>query len=237
MRSKPKVSVIITTKNEEKYIENCLKSVKNQTLKPVDIIVTDSESDDRTVKIARKYTNKILVKKCGISEGRNMGAKMARGDILAFLDADTMLLPNTLEKVVEAYVDKRVVGASCPVLPMSADIRYVSVYMIFNALAKMSITVGKPHIAGMFCTYRKDAFIKSGGFDKECGICEDFHLSVRMRKLGKIKFVMHALALTSHRRIQKMGIRTPDRYIRAWIKFLLTNKSYSLEWYNKHMAR
>lgn len=237
MWGKPKVSVIVTTRNEEKCIEHCLRSVKNQTLKGVEIVVTDSESKDRTVKIARKYTSRIVVKKCGIAEGRNMGAKMAKGEVLAFLDADTILLPDTLEKIVEAYKSRKVVGASCPVLPISADLRYVSIYMFYNAFARMSTVVRKPQIAGMFCTYRKDAFDKVGGFSEDCGIYEDFHLSLRIGKLGRVQFVMPALALTSHRRLQKMGLRIPERYIRGWLKLMLTGRSYSLKWYDAHVAR
>ncbi len=53
-----KISVVVCTKNEEKYIEGCLKRLVNQIIKP-EIIIIDGHSKDNTIKIARKYTRKI----------------------------------------------------------------------------------------------------------------------------------------------------------------------------------
>lgn len=234
---KPAASVIVTTRNEEKIIEHCLRSVRNQTVKNIEIILVDACSTDRTVRIARKYINRLAVKKCNVAEGRNIGAGMARSDVLVFLDADSMLLPETLEEVLKAYKRRGVVGASCPVLPISADIRYVSVYMFYNSMARLSSILRKPQIAGIFCTYRREAFEKVGGFSKEVGILEDYHLSMRIGKLGKVKFLTNTVALTSPRRLKKMGIRVPDRYLLAWLKFMLTGRSFGMKWYDKHMAR
>src|SRR5437867_2701970 len=98
---KPLVSVIIPSLNEENYIEKSLKSVKAQDYKnDIEIIVADSNSKDNTAKIARKYAKVIVTKRKGISVGRNVGAKKARGEILLFLDADTILMPNVVSEVV-----------------------------------------------------------------------------------------------------------------------------------------
>jgi len=56
------VSVIITTKNEEKNIENCLKSIKLQTYQNIEIIVVDNNSSDQTKELSQKYTDKVLDK-------------------------------------------------------------------------------------------------------------------------------------------------------------------------------
>ena len=121
---KPFVSVIIPTLNEEKYIEKTLKALKNQDFEgKFEIIVADGMSKDNTVKIAEKYADKvILVKKKGIAAGRNEGARVAKGDVLIFVDADTVLLPNTISELVKAFKDKKVVGAACPIIPLSAKI-------------------------------------------------------------------------------------------------------------------
>ncbi|MEM5873123.1 MAG: glycosyltransferase, partial [Candidatus Aenigmatarchaeota archaeon] len=68
----PKISVIIPTYNEEKYIEDTLLSIKYQRFNyPYEIIVSDSNSKDKTIEIAKKYANKIIItKKRGISIGR-----------------------------------------------------------------------------------------------------------------------------------------------------------------------
>lgn len=230
--AKPTVSVIITAKNEEKYIEGCLKSLSCQTLKNFEIIVTDAQSKDRTARIARRYADTVIVKKTNVSAGRNLGASVARGEILFFIDADTILLPDTLEKVTASFKKRKVVGATCPVLPLTIEAKYVWVYMFYSNFAKASIKMRRPQVAGLFCAYRKDAFEKVGGFDENVGTLEDFHLSGRIGKLGKIEFVDSALVLTSHRRLKQWGVRMPEKYMRAWIKMVATGRGFSHEWYN-----
>ena len=60
---RPSISIIIPTLNEEKYIERCLKSLKNQSFRNFEIIVSDSYSTDDTVKIAKKYGAKVVLTK------------------------------------------------------------------------------------------------------------------------------------------------------------------------------
>ncbi len=100
---KPVVSVVIPTLNEGKYIKQTLESIKNQTYKKIEIIVCDSYSKDNTVKIAKKYTNKVIVKKTNVSEARNLGAEQAKGNILVFVDADTILTRTWIEDVLKVF--------------------------------------------------------------------------------------------------------------------------------------
>lgn len=230
--AKPRVSVVITAKNEGKYIGSSLRSLECQTFKDFEIIVSDAESRDDTVKIAKRHADKVIVAKTNVSAGRNLGAKNARGEILVFIDADTILLPDTLEKIVGAFKNRKVVGATCPLMPLTVEARYVWVYMFYSNFARATIRLKRPQIAGTFCAYRKDAFEKVGGFDEHVGMLEDFHLSQRIAALGKIEFVDSTLVLTSHRRLKALGIRTPDKYLRAWLKMMMTGRSFSFEWYN-----
>jgi len=91
---KPKVSIIIPTLNEEKYVEKTLLSIKAQTMKlPYEVIVSDGASKDDTLKIAKRYANKIVIsKKRSPAIQRNCGAKYSKGSFLIFVDADTCLL-------------------------------------------------------------------------------------------------------------------------------------------------
>jgi glycosyltransferase involved in cell wall biosynthesis len=115
------VSIIIPTLNEEKYIESTLKALKNQDYKgKYEMIVADGLSKDNTVKIAKKYVDKVvLVKEKGIAKGRNAGAKVAKGNILLFIDADTILLFNGLTELIEPFKRKNIVGVTCPIIPIS----------------------------------------------------------------------------------------------------------------------
>ncbi|MBI3485898.1 glycosyltransferase [Candidatus Daviesbacteria bacterium] len=93
------VSVIIATKNEEKNIERCLKSIKKQNyIGNIEVIVVDNYSADQTIKIAKKYTRNVFLFGPERSAQRNLGAKKARGEWLLFLDADMEASANLISE-------------------------------------------------------------------------------------------------------------------------------------------
>lgn len=97
------VSVIITTKNEEKNIENCLKSIKNQSYLQdlLEIIVVDNNSTDKTKEIARKYTDKIFNEGPERSAQRNFGVEKSNGEYFLYLDADMILSKDAIKDCIE----------------------------------------------------------------------------------------------------------------------------------------
>ena len=108
------VSVIVCTKNEENYIEDCLKALQNQTIKP-EIIIIDSHSKDNTIKIAKKYTNRIFYEKdAGLGAARDIAAQHASGEIIAYCDADARPKPNWVENITKLMKDNS--GLSGPVI-------------------------------------------------------------------------------------------------------------------------
>ena len=100
MNSLPLVSIIITTKNEEKNIGRCLKSIKKQACPNIEIIVVDNNSIDKTKQITKKYTKNVFNKGPERSAQRNFGAQKAKGKYLLFLDADMTLSPQLIKKAV-----------------------------------------------------------------------------------------------------------------------------------------
>ncbi|MEM2126856.1 MAG: glycosyltransferase family 2 protein, partial [Candidatus Bathyarchaeia archaeon] len=106
--AKPLVSVVIPTFNSEKTIEDCLKSIKNQTYRNIEIIIVDNYSQDKTIKIAKKYDVLIFSKKLGRSAARNFGAKKTMGDFLLFLDSDMVLTPKVIQECVEKIIKNKV---------------------------------------------------------------------------------------------------------------------------------
>ena len=85
-----KVSIVVPAFNEEQYIEKCLKSISKQTLsrRDYEIILVDGGSKDKTLKIAKKYADKILKNKKPIGAARQAGLKAAKAPVVAFIDAD-----------------------------------------------------------------------------------------------------------------------------------------------------
>ena len=112
----PLVSVVVITKNEEKNIENCLKSVLNQTYPNdrIEIIVVDNNSTDRTKEIAEQYTAKVFNRGPERSAQRNFGAQQAQGRYYFYLDADMALGDNVIRECVKKFENCQLVGLYIP---------------------------------------------------------------------------------------------------------------------------
>jgi len=98
----PKVSVVIPAFNAEKYLGEALRSVREQTLRDVEVIVVDDGSSDGTVALTEQFASTMEVTvlrqaNAGPSAARNAGIRSARGRYCAFLDADDVMLPELLE--------------------------------------------------------------------------------------------------------------------------------------------
>ncbi|MBU1252438.1 MAG: glycosyltransferase [Nanoarchaeota archaeon] len=102
---KPKISVVIAGYNTEKYIQECLDSILNQSIKAIEIIVIDDCSKDTTPNIVEQKSRKDsrirlikLKQNLGRAGALNEGLKKARGEYIAFLDSDDLMSKNRLAK-------------------------------------------------------------------------------------------------------------------------------------------
>ncbi len=115
----PKVSVIVPVYNVEKYIEKCLQSLVNQTMKDIEIIIVNDGSTDNSEKIINeyldKYENIIYVEKKngGLSDARNYGMKYAKGDYIAFLDSDDYVDETIYEKMYNEAIKSKADFVEC----------------------------------------------------------------------------------------------------------------------------
>ena len=220
------VSIIIPTYNEEKNIENALKSIRNQDYKHFEIIVSDSKSKDKTRQIAKKYGARLVIDdRKGIGAGRNFGAKYARGNILLFLDADTTIPSNTVSEFAKCITKANVVGVVCPVIPFKMTTKNMAVYLAYNQFVKNSVKTRKPYIAAMCIAYKKKYFLKINGFNENLAAFEDIDLSSRIAKFGKIIYTENTFATTSPRRIEKWGhFSLIRKYFKFYIKYRIGKK-------------
>ncbi len=102
----PRVSVVIPALNMEAYLGECLESVFTQTYSRYEVIVVDDGSTDQTAEVALQYGPRVrLIRQAhrGTAAARNAGVRAARGDLVAFLDADDVWLPAYLEKQVATF--------------------------------------------------------------------------------------------------------------------------------------
>ena len=106
------ISIITVVKNAETTIEKCIKSVLNQNYKNIQYIIIDGNSTDNTKKIIDKYKNKISLiiseNDNGIWDAMNKGIKLAKGEIIGFLNADDFYYENSLKIVNKYFNDKNI---------------------------------------------------------------------------------------------------------------------------------
>ena len=105
----PLISVITVVKNNEKFIEETIKSVLNQSYKNYEFIVIDGASNDDTLKIIKNYKNDINIfvseKDKGIYDAFNKGLKLATGDLIGFVNSDDVLTENALETLQHIIIN------------------------------------------------------------------------------------------------------------------------------------
>ena len=226
---KPFISIIIPTLNEEGYIENCLKSIKRQSYKNYEIIVVDGGSKDNTVKIAKKYADKVLTdRRKGPAIARNVGAKHAKGEILIFSDADVIFPKGSLRKIKKEF--KGLGGAVCKLDFYDARKRYCILLDIFSFFVKISHKLGIGMTNGSLFVYRKNLFEKMGGFNEKLLTCEDQDLAIRIGKISRFGMI-DVKVLTSSRRIKNFGFwKYFLIYLKMSVFFILKHKSYPKYW-------
>src|SRR5688572_10683421 len=88
------ISVIIPAHNEERYLQETLEALRRQNYCWCEVIVVANGCTDKTADVARGHCHRLIVlSQKGLGVSRNLGARMAKGDLLVFLDADTILEP------------------------------------------------------------------------------------------------------------------------------------------------
>ena len=100
------VSINIPTYNSEKTLRKCLDAVKLQTYKNMEIVIADSYSKDKTLKIAKEYECKIVLCEGGLLESRIAGAKKSKGKYILLLDSDQILHPTVIERALKEMKEK-----------------------------------------------------------------------------------------------------------------------------------
>lgn len=215
------LSIIIPTLNEEDYLPHLLASIRKQCFKDHEVIIADAGSKDNTIKIAKEYG--CIITAGGLpAKGRNNGAKVAKGDTLFFLDADTILPDNFLEKSLEEFNFKKIDIASFCLRPYPEN--KFSYFLINTFYNKLILTLEKilPHSAvGMLI--KKKLFDKLEGYDESIKLAEDHDLARRAVKysgfgvgeFAKFGIIKSTEILVSDRRFKK------DGWFKTGIKYLL----------------
>ena len=187
MKNYPLVSITITTKNEQKNIGRCLKSIKQQTYpqKFIEIIVVDNNSIDKTKQIARKYTKKGFNKGPERSAQRNFGMLgKSKGKYLMFLDADMTLSKKVISQAVNKLENSRLSAL------------YISEIVLgdgfWSKVRRFERSFYDGTVIDCVRFIKKDIFVRSGGFDCNLTGPEDWDLDKKIKKLGKTAVLKNA---------------------------------------------
>lgn len=187
--STPQISVIVPTLNEETHIRNLLFSLKNQSFKNFEVIVVDGGSTDKTIEKVEKFNAIALIRpKMKEFPSRNEGAKKAQGRILLFTGADVIMLPNTLETVVNE-IDKNGLDALCAFgrvydAPLWGKLEYYFYYMLLRLKTYFTKDF---HGSTNFMAVKKEEFAKTSGFPNRID-ADGFFLN-QFSKNRKVKFL------------------------------------------------
>lgn len=187
--SQERVSVIVPTYNSAKFLGACLVSIKSQTYTNIELIVVDNNSIDNTKEIAKKYTDKVFNKGPERSAQRNYGVGQSSGEYVAIVDSDMELS----EKVIEIAAEKMESASGMVGIVIPEESFGEGLWAQCKKLER-SFYVGVPWMeAARF--FRKDAYIQAGGYDEDMVSGEDWDLSQRISKFGKIgridDFIFH----------------------------------------------
>ncbi|GAB5601738.1 glycosyltransferase family A protein [Thermus sp. FJN-A] len=203
-----RISVVIPAHNEEATLPACLEALRAQTLPPLEVLVVDNASTDRTREVAEAFGVRVVY--CGqrgVAHARQAGLLAARGEWVAMTDADSLPTPAWLqalarraEGAVAVYGPLRFFGVS----PIEAAFSEWGYRAFLNLMALL----GRPNLAGANMMVRKEAALKVGGFPP-VEAREDVLLGWKLKALGPVRYAPEALVLTSARRLKG-----------GWMRFL-----------------
>lgn len=177
---KPLVSVIIPTKNSSTTLGACLESVKTQRYSPVEVIVVDNYSNDKTLDLAHRHTSLLFSKGPERSAQRNFGVKKASGEYIVIIDSDMVLAPSVISDCVKLIESQP--GLEGVVIPEES---FGEGYWAQCKKLERSFYVGVDYMeAARF--FKRDTFLSVGGYDTKMVSGEDWDLSQRIEEVGPL---------------------------------------------------
>ena len=237
-----RLSFVIPAYNEEKHIGKCLDSITREIKKgdyDIEIVVVNNASTDRTREIASQYKNVRVVDepKKGLLWARRAGFLAATGDLIANVDADTILTPRWVEKVFKEFSrDPKLLALSGPFIYYDLPPKTAFLVKFFYYIGYLTYLINHfilrtgAMLQGGNYIVRRSALHAIGGYDTRIEFYgEDTDIARRINKIGKVKFTFRLPIYTSGRRLNGEGPFTIGlRYAMNYFWVILFKRPFSL---------
>lgn len=205
-KNTPKVSVIVPVYNAEEFLEQCLESIVNQTLRDIEIILINDGSTDNSAKICEEYAKKdsriifetISTSNCGPSIAKNKGLGFAKGEFIGFIDSDDWIDLDFYEKLYNAAIET---SSQIAVTNIIRKREYHQKYRIhyekqevFESVQEKINSCNIPEMCYMWNKiYHRETFKKNGLLFEENVFYEDVRLLIKViYSLGRLVTVPDA---------------------------------------------
>jgi len=215
------LSVVIPVLNEERHVGLLLSDVADQMRGADEVIVVDAGSEDGTVPVVRRFSDVVLLPGSPpVAEGRNLGGRSARGEVLIFLDADVRLPKGFFEGFLEEFEDRRL-DVACPsYVPYRSTLSIKAVHVFFNLIFKLSQKL-QPSGAGHCIAVRGEVFRESRGFEPDLKF-DDIELIRRLSHGRRFGIIARERVYVSDRRYREDGV------LKMFLKYLLMSLFFAL---------
>ena len=224
-----RLSIVIPVYNSEDFLRQCLGHIGKSTHAPHEVIVVDDGSTDGSARVARQWGARLLSTdgRMGPALARNLGARLATGDVLFFLDADVCVRPGTAAQVAAAFEDEPALDAligSYDDAPAEPD--FLSRYR--NLMHCYVHQTGR-RAASTFWSgcgaIRRDVFLSHSGFDTAYGrpAIEDIELGYRLKSSGRVILLDDAIQVKHLKKWTFWGLVKTDVLDRGipWTELIL----------------
>lgn len=241
------ISIIIVNWNAEKFLENCINSIHQQTYKNFEIIIIDNDSHDNSVDLIRtKYPDVQLIenkKNYGFAEGNNIGLRVSRGDVLVLLNPDTYVEKNWLHELIRPLSDDNIgIVGSKIFYSDKVTLQSVGGYIMPNGSTKhygygekdigqYNQVTDVDYVTGASIAFRKDLLEMIGFFDKRYfpAYYEEAEFCCRANKVG-LRVIYNPESVVYHLESQSTKLFSANYYYwyhKNRLRFVL--KNYSLK--------
>lgn len=231
------MSFVVPAYNEEKYIAKCLDGIFAELARgdySAEVIVVNNASTDRTGDVAKKYKQVKLVNEMqkGLSRARQAGFEQSSGDLIANIDADTILSSGWMDKVLSEFSqNKNMVALSGPFIYYDFSTWRNCLVRVYYCFAYVIYLCTRSMLQGGNFVIRRSALEEVGGYNLDFAFYgEDAEIARRLKPVGKVKFSMFLPAYSSGRRLSREGVITVGlRYAVNYLWTMFWKKPYTTE--------